>query len=166
MPCGKKRGGGPTSLMFLSYNTNPLNVQYLNTLCFLLPHPSSHSQDLVGKGNQYKYDTTCAVNNEIFDSDSGISWILPTSIKQQQAKLLTCQLTFSIQLLSSVWHFATPWTATGQTSLSIANSQSLLKLVHWVGDAIQPSHPLSSPSPPAVNLSQHLGLFQWISSLH
>ena len=65
MPRGKKKGG-PTSLMFLSYNTNPLNVQYLNTLCFLLPHPSSHSQDLVGKGNQYKYDTTCcAVNNEI-----------------------------------------------------------------------------------------------------
>ena len=32
--------------------------------------------------------------------------------------------------------------------------------VHWVGDAIQPSHPLSSPSPPALNLSQHQGLFQ------
>ena len=31
--------------------------------------------------------------------------------------------------------------------------------VHRVGDAIQPSHPLSSPSPPALNLSQHLGLF-------
>ena len=38
--------------------------------------------------------------------------------------------------------------------------------VHWVGDAIQPSHPLSSPSPPAFNLSQHQGLSQWVSSLH
>ena len=38
--------------------------------------------------------------------------------------------------------------------------------VHWVGDAIQPSHPLSSPSPPAPNLSQHQGLFQWVSSSH
>ena len=38
--------------------------------------------------------------------------------------------------------------------------------VHWVGDAIQSSHPLSSPSPPALNLSQHEGLFQWVSSLH
>ena len=38
--------------------------------------------------------------------------------------------------------------------------------VHWVGDAIQPSHPLSSPSPPALNLSQHQGLFRWVSSLH
>ena len=35
---------------------------------------------------------------------------------------------------------------------------------HWVGDAIQQSHPLSSPSPPAFNLSQHQGLFKWISS--
>ena len=38
--------------------------------------------------------------------------------------------------------------------------------VHRVSDAIQPSHPLSSPSPPALNLSQHLGLFQWLNSLH
>ena len=38
--------------------------------------------------------------------------------------------------------------------------------VHWVGDAIQPSHPLSSPSPPAFSLSQHQGLFQWVSSSH
>ena len=36
--------------------------------------------------------------------------------------------------------------------------------VHIVGDAIQSSHPLSSPSPPAFNLSQHQGLFQWVSS--
>ena len=34
--------------------------------------------------------------------------------------------------------------------------------VHWVGDTIQPSHPLSSPSPPAFNHSQHWGLFQWV----
>ena len=38
--------------------------------------------------------------------------------------------------------------------------------VHWVSDAIQPSHPLSSLSPPAFNLSQHQGLFQWVASLH
>ena len=38
--------------------------------------------------------------------------------------------------------------------------------VHWVSDAIQPSHPLSSPSLPALNLSQHQGLFKWVSSLH
>ena len=38
--------------------------------------------------------------------------------------------------------------------------------IHWVGDAIQPSHPLLSPSPIALNLSQHQGLFKWVSSLH
>ena len=38
--------------------------------------------------------------------------------------------------------------------------------VHWVSDAIQPSHPLSSPSPPALSLSQHQGLFKWVSSSH
>ena len=38
--------------------------------------------------------------------------------------------------------------------------------IHQVGDAIQPSHPLSSPSPPAPNPSQHQGLFQWVNSSH
>ena len=44
--------------------------------------------------------------------------------------------------------------------------QSTQTHVHWVGDAIQPSHSLSSLSPPALNLSQHQGLFQWVTSLH
>ena len=38
--------------------------------------------------------------------------------------------------------------------------------VHWVSDAIQPSHPLLSLSPPTFNLSQHQGLLKWVSSLH
>ena len=38
--------------------------------------------------------------------------------------------------------------------------------VHWVGDAIQQSHPLSFPSSPAFNLAQHQGLFQWVDSSH
>ena len=38
--------------------------------------------------------------------------------------------------------------------------------IHWVSDAIQPSHPLSSPSPPAPNPSQHQSLFQWVNSSH
>ena len=38
--------------------------------------------------------------------------------------------------------------------------------VHWVSDTIQPSHPLSPPAPPALNISQHQGLFQWVSSLY
>ena len=38
--------------------------------------------------------------------------------------------------------------------------------VYWDSDAIQPSHPLSSPSPPALNLSKHQGLFKWVTSSH
>ena len=64
-----------------------------------------------------------------------------------------------VQSLSCVWLFVTPWVVARQASLSINNSRSSPKLVHWVGDAIQPSHPLSSPSPPAPNPSQHQGLF-------
>ena len=56
----------------------------------------------------------------------------------------------------------TPWTAAHQVFLSFAISWSLLKLVHWVGDSIQPSYPLSPPFP-ALNLSQHHSLFQWVA---
>ena len=72
----------------------------------------------------------------------------------------------SVQSLSCVWLFVTPWTAAHQDSLSITNFWSLLPRVHWVTDVIQPTHPLLFPSLPAFSLSQHQGLFQWFSSLH
>ena len=55
---------------------------------------------------------------------------------------VSCLSLMSVQSLSCVWLFATPWTAAHQASLSIIKSRSLL------GDVIQPSHPLSSLSPP------------------
>ena len=66
----------------------------------------------------------------------------------------------SVQLLSHVQLFVTPWTAAHQASLSISNSQSLLKLMSI--EAVMPSNHiiLSSPSPPTFNLSQYQGLFQ------
>ena len=73
----------------------------------------------------------------------------------------------SVQLLTRVRLFATPWTAARQASLSHHQPPEFTQtLVHWVGDAIQPSYPLSSPSPPAPNPSQHQGLFQWVNSSH
>ena len=53
-------------------------------------------------------------------------------------------------------------------SLPVHHQLSELTQTHirWASDAIQPSHPLLSPSPPAFNLSQHQGLFKWVSSLH
>ena len=94
----------------------------------------------------------------------------------------------SLQPLSRVRLFATPWNAACQASLSITNSRSSLSRVqffaarqasltftiwefaqthvYWVGGAIQPFHLLSPPSPPALNLSQHQSLFQWVNTLH
>ena len=75
---------------------------------------------------------------------------------------------FVVQLLSPNQGFATPWTAAHQASLSVRHQLPELAQthVHWVGDAMQPSHPLSSPSPPVLNLSLHQGLFQWVISSH
>ena len=69
-----------------------------------------------------------------------------------------------VKLLSHVRLFATPCTP------GLPVHHQLLEFtqthVHWVGDAIQPSHPLTSPSPPALNLFQHQGFFKWVSSSH
>ena len=73
----------------------------------------------------------------------------------------------SVQWLSHVWLFVTPWTPACQASLSITNSQILPKLMSI--ELVMPSnhlilcHPLS---PPAINLSQHQGLFKWVSFSH
>ena len=123
-------------------------------------------------------------------------------LKSLSTFIFTVSSISSVQPLSRVWLFATPWTEARQASLSITNSWNLLKLmsiesvmpsnhltlchplllppslfpyttlfrspgfpvhhqlleptqthVHWVDDAIQQSHPLSSPSPSALNLS-------------
>ena len=72
----------------------------------------------------------------------------------------------AVQLLSRVRLFATPYTSACQVSLSITNSRSLLRLVSI--ELVMPFNHviLSSPSPSALNLSQHEGLFKWVSSSH
>ena len=72
----------------------------------------------------------------------------------------------SVQSLSSVRLFTTPWTTACQTALSITSSRSLFKLMSI--EMVMPSNHLilSSPSPSALNLSQHQGLFKWICSSH
>ena len=74
----------------------------------------------------------------------------------------------SVQSFSHVQLFATPWITHSMQGLPVHHQlpEFTQTHVHWVGDAIQPSHPLSSPSPPAPNPSQHQGLFQWVNSLH
>ena len=63
-----------------------------------------------------------------------------------------------VRLLRSVWLFATPWTAARLASLSFTVLEFDQTHVYRVGDAIQPTHPLSPPSPLVLNLSQHQGL--------
>ena len=73
----------------------------------------------------------------------------------------------SVQLLSCVWLFVTPMDCSMPGFPFHHQLPELTQThVHWVGDAIQPSHPLSSPSSPAFNLSQHQGLFKWVNSSH
>ena len=76
------------------------------------------------------------------------------------------QAVSGVQSLICVQLFAITWIAAHQSSASFTVSWSLFTFnVHWVGDAIQLSHPVTH-SPPAFNLSQHQGLFQWVSSSH
>ena len=65
-----------------------------------------------------------------------------------------------VRSLSHVQLFATPWTAACQASLHHQLPKLAQTHVYRVGDAIQLSHPFSSPSPPTFNLSQHQGSFQ------
>ena len=78
-----------------------------------------------------------------------------------------CNQFSSVQLLNRVWLFVTLWTAARQASLSITNSQSPPKPMSI--ESVMPSNQLilcRPLLPAAFNLSQHQGLFKWVSSLH
>ena len=88
-----------------------------------------------------------------------LEWVAISYSKESWKHIWSQSVSSVAQLCPTLWD---PMDCSArQASLSITNSQSLLKLM-----SIQPSHPLSSPSPPAFNLSQHWGLFQGVSSLH
>ena len=79
------------------------------------------------------------------------------------ASIKSLLLLFSCPVVS---HSATPWIAACQSCPSLTISRSLPYVhVHWIGDAIQPSHP-QMPSSSALNLFQHQGLVQWVSCSH
>ena len=70
-----------------------------------------------------------------------------------------------VQLLSHVQLFTTLWTLSTPGFPVLHNLPEFGQIhIHWVGDAIQPSHTLSPPSPPALHLSHHQSLFQRVSS--
>ena len=71
-----------------------------------------------------------------------------------------------VQSLSSIWLLATPRTAAHQASHPSLSPRACSNSCPLMSDAIQPFHPLSSPSSPAFSLSHHQGLFKWVSSSH
>ena len=77
---------------------------------------------------------------------------------------------FVIQFSSVAQSCPTLWDLMNRSMPGLPVHHQILEFtqthVHWVSDAIQPTHPLSSPSPPAPNPSQHQGLFQWVNSSH
>ena len=83
------------------------------------------------------------------------------------ARRACCHQSFIVQFLS---HFSNSLWPHGLQTTSFPVLHYLPEFaqthVHWIGNAIQPSHPLLSSSAPAFSLSQHQGLFQWIGSLH
>ena len=73
----------------------------------------------------------------------------------------------SVQSLSRVRFFATPWiNSTPGLPVHHQLPEFTQTHIHWVSDAIQPSYPLSSPSPPIFNRAKHQGLLQWVNSSH
>ena len=85
------------------------------------------------------------------------------SCKNPHTDVSVSSVQFSCSVVSDS---ANPWIAARQAPCLSQTPGVHSTHIHWVGDAIQPSHPLSSPSPPAPNLSQHQSLFQWVNSSH
>ena len=101
-------------------------------------------------------------------------WYWPEScvtLNKSWLSLNLCFFTYSVMMVSSVQfsHSVMSDSLQSHEQQHTVHHQLLESTqthVHRVSDAIQPSHPLSSPPPPALNLSQHQGLFKWVSSLH
>ena len=98
-------------------------------------------------------------NSQILTEPMSYTWVYSDPI--QSTSVSVSSVTQSCLTLCSPMNRSTP-------GLPVHHQlpESTQTHVHWVGNAIQPSHPLSSPSPPAPSPSQHQGLFKWVSSLH
>ena len=105
-----------------------------------------------------------AGNSRIFDRTSSRQEKLQIYNEYKNKRLRKFSVQFSCLVMSnSLWPHGLQYTRLPCPSPLPEFTQIH---VNWVGDAIQPSHPLSSPSPLAFNLSQHQGLFKWVSSSH
>ena len=94
---------------------------------------------------------------------SKVTWLVRARIENRHFSLSSVQCSSSVQCLTlcDPMDCSMPGLPVHHQLLEFTQTH-----VHWVSDAIQPSHSLSSPSPPALNLSQHQGLYKWVSSSH
>ena len=88
------------------------------------------------------------------------TWLSPVS-PLMSIFCCCCSVTWSCPTLCNPMDCSTPGVPVLHHLPELAQTH-----VYWISDAIQPSHPLSSLSPPALNLSQDQGLFHWVASLH
>ena len=121
-------------------------------------------QDEVGHWPRHWYNLMALEADEYSLHNYGLVWTVTSSKTWQQEKT-SLLLSFDVQSLSRV-RLCNPKGCSPPGFPVLHHLPELTQThVHRVGDAIQPSHPLSSTSP-AFNLSQHQGLFQWVSSSH
>ena len=102
-----------------------------------------------------KINLNVKVEKKIFSGIQGFKFFFPISSVQFSSVAQSCPT------LCDPMNRSTPRLPVHHQLLEFTQTH-----VHRVGDAIQPSHPLSSPFPPAPNPSQHQSLFQWVNSLH
>ena len=138
--------------------THLVNFRFAHFHCFIFLH----------KSWTWTWMWSCSVMSVICDPmdcsllvGSSIHGIFQARVLEWGAIAFSGSVTQSCPTLSDPMDCSTPGFPVHHQLPVFIQSQA-----HWVGDAIQPSHPLSSPSPPAFNLSQHQGLFQWVSSSH
>ena len=146
-----------------------INVMYLNRpeTIPLTPGPWSSwlswNQSLVSKkvGNTDVYTTwrvwSCVYTHEMITTIFGIN----QSLTSKSFTVQFSSVTQSCLTLCDPMDCSTPGLPVHHQLPEFTQAHT-----HWFGDAVQPSHPLLSPSPPAFNLSQPQGLFKWVSSLH
>ena len=146
---GSPRGGSYLICFSLPHGPSPSLCLLSLPSCFVKPWPQWHSRvgQVDGLWSRYSaFGWGCAGAGRV------IFWSVVVHC---------CSVAQSCVTLCNPKDCSTP---------AFPNLHHLLKSaqthVHWISDAIQPSHPLSSPSPPAFNLSQHWDLFQWVSCSH
>ena len=130
---------------------------------------------------RYAYDTTLMAETE--EELKSLIFFLRASWWRWKRRVEKAGLTLNIQKtkIMAIWPHSVQFSSVAQSCPTLCDpmNRSMPGLpvhhelpeftqthVHRVSDAIQPSHPLSSPSPPAPNPSQHQSLFQWVNSSH